>query len=98
MTFFQVNPFDYLSVPRRSGINIRFNFPQLTLWGVQVPNSEIIDYMKLAGLTWPIHKGLVRAHFNMEDTSGSVIVSQEGNGFHGNLVGRPVFVPVSNKL
>ena len=70
---------------------------QLTLWGVQVPNNEIIDYMKLAGLTWPIHKGLVRAHFNMDDTSGSVILSQEGNGFHGNLVGKPVFVPVSNK-
>ena len=69
---------------------------QLTLWGVQVPNNEIIDYMKLAGLTWPIHKGLVRAHFNMDDTSGSVILSQEGNGFHGNLVGKPVFVPVSN--
>ena len=51
--------------------------------------------MKLAGLTWPIHKGLVRAHFNMEDTSGSVILDQGGNGFHGNLVGKPVFVPVS---
>ncbi|XP_078366394.1 uncharacterized protein LOC144650562 [Oculina patagonica] len=65
----------------------------LTFWGVRVPDNEIIDYMKLAGLTWPIHKGLVRAHFNMEDTSGSVILDQGGNGFHGNLVGRPVFVP-----
>ena len=52
--------------------------------------------MKLAGLTWPIHKGLVRAHFNMEDTSGSVILDQAGNNFHGNLVGRPLFVPVRN--
>jgi len=65
----------------------------LTLWGVRVPDDEIIDYMKLAGLTWPIHKGLVRAHFNMEDTSGSIILDQAGNGFHGNLFGRPVFVP-----
>ncbi|KAK2566477.1 Cartilage oligomeric matrix protein [Acropora cervicornis] len=65
----------------------------LTLWGVRVPGSEIVDYMKLAGLTWPIHKGLVRAHFNMEDTSGSVILDQAGNGFHGSLVGSPVFVP-----
>ena len=71
---------------------------QLTLWGVRVPGSEIVDYMKLAGLTRPIHKGLVRAHFNMEDTSGSVILDQAGNGFHGNLVGSPVFVPVRGKI
>ena len=69
---------------------------QLTLWGVRVPDNEIVDYMKLAGLTWPIHKGLVRAHFNMEDTSGSVILDQTGNSFHGNLIGRPAFVPVRN--
>ncbi|XP_068721591.1 uncharacterized protein [Montipora capricornis] len=65
----------------------------LTLWGVRVPDNEIIDYMKLAGLTWPIHKGLVRAHFNMEDTSRSVISDQAGNGFDGNLKGLPIFVP-----
>ena len=63
---------------------------------MRVPDDEIIDYMKLAGLTWPIHKGLVRAHFNMEDTSGSIILDQAGSGFHGNLFGRPVFVPVRN--
>lgn len=67
---------------------------KLTLWGVRIPDDEIIDYMKLAGLTWPIHKGLVRAHFNMEDSSGSVILDQAGNGFHGNLFGRPIFVSV----
>ena len=71
---------------------------QLTLWGVRVPGSEIVDYMKLAGLTWPIHKGLVRAHFNMEDTSGPVILDQAGNGFHGSLVGNPVFVPVRERI
>lgn len=71
---------------------------QLTLWGVRVPGSEIVDYMKLAGLTWPIHKGLVRAYFNMEDTSGSVILDQAGNGFHGSLVGSPVFVPVRERI
>ena len=70
-------------------------YSQLTLWGVRVPDDEIIEYMKLAGLTLPIHKRLIRAHFNMEDISGSIILDQGGNGFHGNLVGKPLFVPVS---
>ena len=57
-------------------------------------DAEIVNYMKTAGLQLPIHKGVVRAHFNMEDTSGTVILDQAGNSYHGNLVGGPTFVSV----
>ena len=70
------------------------SFQQLTLWGVLVEDAEIVNYMKTAGLLLPIHKGVVRAHFNMEDTSGTVILDQAGNSYHGNLVGGPTFVSV----
>lgn len=82
-----------LSIGRDQKHFLNGTIDDLTLWGVRVPDDEIIEYMKLAGLTWPIHKGLVRAHFNMEDISGSIILDQGGNGFHGNLVGKPLFVP-----
>lgn len=71
-------------------------FQQLTLWGVYVEDAEIVDYMKTAGLLLPIHKGVVKAHFNMDSTSGSVILDQAGNDYHGNLVGGPSLVSVSN--
>lgn len=82
-----------LSIGRDQKHFLNGTIDDLTLWGVRVPSDEIIEYMKLAGLTWPIHKGLVRAHFNMEDSSGSIILDQGGSGFHGNLVGKPLFVP-----
>lgn len=63
-----------------------------------VEDSEIVDYMKTAGLLLPIHKGLVRAHFNMDDSSGSVIFDQAGNDYHGNLVGGPSLVSVCNTV
>ena len=69
-------------------------FSQATLWGVRVTDAEIGAFMRMAGLTRPIHKGLVRAHFNMEDTSGTVLMDQGGNNYHGNLVGGPALVPV----
>ena len=74
-------------------LNILF-FRQLTLWGIYVEDADIIDYMKTAGLLLPIHKGLVRAHFNMDDTSGSVILDQAGGDYHGNLIGGPSLVSV----
>ena len=73
-----------------------FPFWQLTLWGVRVEDSEIVNYMKTAGLLIPIHKGLVRAHFNMEDTSGPIIFDQAGNNYHGTLVGGPSLILVGN--
>ena len=73
-------------------------FEQLTLWGVRVEDAEIVSYMKTAGLLRPIHKGVVRAHFNMEDTSGTVILDKAGNNHHGDLVGGPTFVLVCNLL
>lgn len=57
-------------------------------------DSEIVNYMKTAGLLLPIHKRVVRAHFNMEDTSGTIILDQAGNNYHGNLVGGPTLVSV----
>ena len=71
-------------------------FWQLTLWGIRVEDSEIVNYMKTAGLLIPIHKGLVRAHFNMEDTSGPIIFDQAGNNYHGTLVGGPSLILVGN--
>ena len=59
-------------------------------------DSEIIEYMKTVGLLRPILKGLVRAHFNMDDSTGSVILDQAGNDYHGNLVGGPSLVSVCN--
>lgn len=59
-----------------------------------VQDQEIVDYMKTAGLLLPIYKGVVRAHFNMEDNSGTVILDQAGNNYHGNLVGGPSLVSV----
>lgn len=61
-----------------------------------VEDAEIADYMKTAGLLLPIHKGVVRAHFNMDETSDSVILDQAGNGYHGNLMGGTSFVAVSD--
>ena len=55
-----------------------------------------MNYMKTAGLLIPIHKGLVRAHFNMEDTSGPIIFDQAGNNYHGTLVGGPSLILVGN--
>lgn len=63
-----------------------------------VEDLEIVDYMKTAGLLLPIHKGLVRAHFNMDDSTGSVIFDQAGNDYHGNLVGGPSLVSVCNTV
>ena len=57
-------------------------------------DGEIVNYMKTAGLLLPIHKRVVRAHFNMEDTSGTIILDQGGNNYHGNLVGGPTLVSV----
>ena len=57
-------------------------------------DSEIVNYMKTAGLLLPIHKRVVRAHFNMEDTSGTIILDQAGSNYHGNLVGGPTLVSV----
>ena len=54
--------------------------------------------MKTAGLLLPIHKGVVRAYFNMEDTSGTIILDQAGNNYHGNLVGGPSVVSVGGPL
>lgn len=71
-------------------------FQQLTLFGIYVEDAEIVDYMKSAGLLLPIHKGVVRAHFNMDDSTGSVILDQAGNDYHGNLVGGPSLVSVGN--
>ena len=62
-------------------------FLQLTLWGVLLPDLEITEYMKTVGLLWPIHKGVVRAHFNMEASSDTLIFDQAGNDYHGELVG-----------
>ena len=69
----------------------------MTIWGVRVHDAEIPEYMKLAGLTWPIHKGLVRAYYTMEDRSGTVLRDQAGNGNRGALAGEPAFVPVSDE-
>ena len=77
-------------------VSLDLYFQQLTLWGVFVEDSEIVEYMKTAGLLRPIHKGLVRAHFNMDDSTGSVILDQAGNDYHGNLVGGPSLVSVRN--
>lgn len=70
-------------------------FLQTTLWGIQVPDLELQSYMKLAGLQWPIHNYLVRAHYDMEDLKGSVLMDTSGNNFHGNLFGKPDLIPVS---
>jgi len=65
---------------------------------VFVEDSEIVGYMKTAGLLLPIHKGVVRAHFNMDIPTGSVIFDQAGNDYHGNLVGGPSLVPVCSTV
>nr|AXL14330.1 mega-thrombospondin [Nematostella vectensis] len=64
-----------------------------TIWRVQIPDSELSDYMKLAGLTWPIHKNLVLAHYSMEESSPSLLMDQSGRSNNGDLVGKPDFVP-----
>ncbi|KAJ7372480.1 hypothetical protein OS493_018987 [Desmophyllum pertusum] len=84
-----------LYVGRDSGNYMSGTIDDLTLWGVYVEDAEIVDYMKTAGLLLPIHKGVVKAHFNMDSTSGSVILDQAGNDYHGNLVGGPSLVSSS---
>lgn len=63
-----------------------------------MPDGEIQSYMKLAGLQWPIRNYLVRAHYDMEDLKGSVLLDRSGNNFHGNLFGKPDLIPVSVPL
>lgn len=84
-----------LYVGRDSVNYMKGTVDELTLWGVRVEDSEIVKYMKTAGLLLPIHKGVVRAYFNMEDTSGTIILDQAGNNYHGNLVGGPSVVSSS---
>jgi len=86
---------DLLYVGRDNDNYMNGAVDDLTLWGVFVEDSEIVDYMKTAGLLRPIHKGVVRAHFNMDDSTGSVILDQAGNDYHGNLVGGPSLVSSS---
>ncbi|XP_074619052.1 uncharacterized protein LOC141877910 isoform X2 [Acropora palmata] len=81
-----------LYVGRDSANYMKGTIDELTLWGIRVEDSEIVNYMKTAGLLIPIHKGLVRAHFNMEDTSGPIIFDQAGNNYHGTLVGGPSLI------
>ncbi|KAK2566263.1 Cartilage oligomeric matrix protein [Acropora cervicornis] len=81
-----------LYLGRDSANYMKGTIDELTLWGVRVEDSEIVNYMKTAGLLIPIHKGLVRAHFNMEDTSGPIIFDQAGNNYHGTLVGGPSLI------
>lgn len=50
--------------------------------------------MKLAGLQWPIHKNLVRAHYDMDAQTGTILKDQSGNGNSGTLFGQPAYVPV----
>ncbi|CAH3017812.1 unnamed protein product [Porites evermanni] len=84
-----------LYVGRDNGNYMNGTVDELTLWGVRVEDGEIVNYMKTAGLLLPIHKRVVRAHFNMEDTSGTIILDQGGNNYHGNLVGGPTLVSSS---
>ncbi|XP_078366293.1 uncharacterized protein LOC144650486 [Oculina patagonica] len=88
-------PNDLLYVGRDNDNYMNGTVDDLTLFGIYVEDAEIIDYMKTAGLLLPIHKGVVRAHFNMDDTTGSVIRDQAGNDYHGNLVGGPSLVSSS---
>ncbi|XP_022792613.1 uncharacterized protein LOC111331710 [Stylophora pistillata] len=86
---------DLLYVGRDNSNYLKGTVDDLTLWGVYVEDADIVNYMKTAGLSLPIHKGVVRAHFSMDETSDSIILDQAGNGYHGNLIGGTSFVASS---
>lgn len=86
---------DLLYVGRDNSNYLKGTVDDLTLWGVYVEDADIANYMKTAGLLLPIHKGVVRAHFSMDETSDSIILDQAGNGYHGNLIGGTSFVASS---
>ena len=67
---------------------------QTTIWGIRISDEEMERLIGLTGLAWPIHKGLVRAHYSMERVSASLLIDQSPNNNHGTLVGMPTLVVV----
>ena len=52
------------------------------------------EYSKIAGLSWPKHKRIVRAHYTMDQRLGTVVLDESGNNLNGSLKGNPQWVQV----
>lgn len=48
----------------------------------------------MAGLSWPKHKGIVRAHYTMDQRFGTTLLDESGNNLNGELQGEPLWVQV----
>ena len=68
----------------------------MALWHVVIKDSEISSYMKLAGLAWPKHQGIISAHYNFDQLFGTVLTDSSGKGNNGTLIGGPKWIEVSS--
>lgn len=67
---------------------------QVSFWPVKQSDSEVKEYAQMAGLTWPKHKGIVRAHYTMDQVSGTRLPDESGNKLDGTFEGEPLWVQV----
>ncbi|XP_028399982.1 uncharacterized protein LOC114523303 [Dendronephthya gigantea] len=67
----------------------------VSFWPVKQQDSEVEDYSKIAGLSWPKHKRIVRAHYTMDQRLGEVVPDESGNNLSGTLKGNPQWVESS---
>ncbi|CAB3979783.1 cartilage oligomeric matrix -like [Paramuricea clavata] len=67
----------------------------VSFWPVKQQDNEVKEYSKLAGLSWPKHKRIVRAHYTMDQRLGTVVLDESGNNLDGSLKGNPQWVQSS---
>lgn len=58
-------------------------------------DAEISSFMKLAGLEWPKHQKIVRAHYTFDQLSGVVLPDSSGSSHNGTLNGGPKWIESS---
>ena len=67
---------------------------KVSFWPVKQLDSEVKQFAQMAGLSWPKHKGIVRAHYTMDQKMGSDLLDESGNKLDGKLQGKPQWVQV----
>ncbi|XP_041365654.1 uncharacterized protein LOC121380756 [Gigantopelta aegis] len=68
---------------------------EIRVYNIELPSTDLDDFVKEASLHRLTNRYLLGAHYNMENTSGSMLIDGSYNGRNASLFGSPSIVESS---
>ena len=58
---------------------------EIVIWNIYMKDDEVSQYIKLAGMSWPIHQRLITAYYPIDEGNGHLLIDRSKYGNHRNM-------------